>query len=65
MSGAYEVIGKIVFSAGVYTVWSMILGAVANVVMGNFDAGKKFSFVPPWVFGMILFAIWATNNATL
>ena len=66
MDGTYEIIGKLVFSAGVYTVWTMILGAISNFVMGsNFDVGKKFSFIPPWFFGMILFVIWAVNNATL
>lgn len=65
MNGTYEFIGKIVFSAVVYIVWTMVLGAVANVVIGNFDVGKKFSFVPPWVFGMILFTIWIVSKATL
>ena len=65
MSGTYEVIGKIVFSAGVYIVWTMILGCLVNGVRGNFDAGGKFSFLPSWVFGMILFTIWTVSKATL
>ena len=43
MNGTYEVIGKIVFSAGVYTVWSMILGAVANggLILSSGASKKK------------------------
>ena len=65
MNGTYEFIGKIVFSAVVYIVWTMILGILSNGVSGNLDEGGKFSFLPPWVFGMILFTIWTVSKATL
>ena len=65
MNGTYELIGKCVFSAGVYIVWTMILGGIVNGAKGNFNAGGKFSFLPSWVFGMILFTIWTVSKATL
>ena len=65
MNGTYELIGKCVFSAGVYIVWTMILGCIVNGVKGNLDAGGKFSFLPSWFFGMILFIIWTVSKATL